>query len=202
VKNAQLYKQTAGWGWGRWRGTDLKPYGEDNRFAAECTSCHMPVRGADDVYTLPITPAKASMQEVVNNQAAALPSALPYQPLEWNVITMYVDRNSHTLSALFGNDDAILAIRSRQAGLRHPPAYPQGAVLALVTWAERDDPHWFGARIPATPRSVEFVRVGPQSAASSYQRFEGTGSTAQPNTVDVAARRRSFVLSLAPAILP
>ena len=27
LKDAQRYKDTEGWGWGRWRGLDLKPYG-------------------------------------------------------------------------------------------------------------------------------------------------------------------------------
>ena len=57
VKAARLYKQTDGWGWGRWRGMDLTPYGKDAHFVTECTSCHLPVRGDDDVYTLPITSA-------------------------------------------------------------------------------------------------------------------------------------------------
>jgi hypothetical protein len=29
VKNARDYKDTEGWGWARWRGADLKPYGTD-----------------------------------------------------------------------------------------------------------------------------------------------------------------------------
>jgi mono/diheme cytochrome c family protein len=57
LKDAHRYKNTEGWGWGRWRGLDLKPYGEDARFVNECTGCHQPVRGNDYVYTLPITTA-------------------------------------------------------------------------------------------------------------------------------------------------
>jgi len=45
LKNAGAYKETEGWGWGRWKGLDLKPYGKDARFVNECTSCHLPVRG-------------------------------------------------------------------------------------------------------------------------------------------------------------
>jgi Cytochrome P460 len=55
VKDAQRYKHTDGWGWGRWRGLDLKPYGEDPRFVQQCISCHLPVRGNDYVYTEPMT---------------------------------------------------------------------------------------------------------------------------------------------------
>ena len=53
VKNAGDYKDTEGWGWGRWRGLDLKPYGNDARFVNECTGCHQPLRGNDYVYTMP-----------------------------------------------------------------------------------------------------------------------------------------------------
>jgi Haem-binding domain/Cytochrome P460 len=63
VKDKTRYASTAGWGWGRWRGTDLKPYGTSAHFDRECVSCHLPVRDNDFVYTQPIersTPASGS----------------------------------------------------------------------------------------------------------------------------------------------
>lgn len=54
VKDAARYKDTAGWGWGRWRGSDLKPYGKDAHFTGECVGCHLPVKGDDYVYTMPV----------------------------------------------------------------------------------------------------------------------------------------------------
>ena len=54
IKDAAKYASTEGWGWGRWRGTDLKPYGKDADFQNECTTCHAPVRKNDYVYTEPI----------------------------------------------------------------------------------------------------------------------------------------------------
>ena len=54
VKDKAKYASTAGWGWGRWRGTDLKPYGKNANFTSECVSCHQPVRDNDFVYTLPL----------------------------------------------------------------------------------------------------------------------------------------------------
>jgi hypothetical protein len=54
VKDAKKYADTAGWGWGRWRGMDLNPYGKDARFTGECVGCHTPVRGNDFVYTQPV----------------------------------------------------------------------------------------------------------------------------------------------------
>ncbi len=114
LKDANRYKSTDGWGWGRWRGLDLKPYGIDARFVTECTSCHMPVRGNDDVYTLPITAAHLNREDaIVNNAAASLPASLPYQPLGWGVITMYVDPANRTITTLYGNDIALKNLNLR-----------------------------------------------------------------------------------------
>jgi Haem-binding domain/Cytochrome P460 len=53
VKDAKKYASTEGWGFGRWRGSDLKPYGKDASYQNECTSCHAPVAKNDYVYTMP-----------------------------------------------------------------------------------------------------------------------------------------------------
>jgi hypothetical protein len=196
VKNAGEYKDTEGWGWGRWRGLDLKPYGKDAHFVNECTGCHQPLRGNDYVYSMPITTAKVAQVEVVNNAAAGLPASLPYQPLGWGAITMYVDPKTHTTATLYGNDAAMQAVRAH----RSAPAYPAGAVLALVTWVQREDPHWFGARIPDRPLSVEFVAPGGQQPG--YRRFLGAGLTSDQVAADAALQRVNFVLGLAPAPLP
>jgi len=198
LKDASLYKDTAGWGWGRWRGLDLKPYGKDAHFVGECTTCHLPVRKADDVYTLPITTSHGMLQEVVNNRAAALPANLPYQPLAWNAITMFVDPATRTQSTLYGNAQALQAANPRSGNAT--PTYPAGAVLALVTWVQRDDPHWFGARIPDAPRSVEFIEV-TSDAAGKYRRYDGA-SLAEDAVFPNAAQRKTFILGLTPAKLP
>jgi hypothetical protein len=195
VKDAQRYKSTDGWGWGRWRGLDLKPYGGDGHFVSECTGCHRPVRGDDYVYTLPITAAKAGEAEVVNNNAGNLPASLPYQPLAWNAITLYVDSATRTTATLYGNDVAMRAVKNRGEA----PAYTEGSVLALVTWAQREDPHWFGARIPDKPLTVEFVQAAAGSR-SSYRRFVGE-ALSEDRPVD-SGKRMSFIQRLAPAQLP
>ncbi len=53
VRDSKKYASTKGWGWGRWRGTDLRPYGRDAAFTNECIGCHEPVRQNDYVYTMP-----------------------------------------------------------------------------------------------------------------------------------------------------
>ncbi len=54
IKDAKKYASTEGWGFGRWRGTDLKPYGKDASFQNECTNCHAPMAKNDYAYTMPM----------------------------------------------------------------------------------------------------------------------------------------------------
>jgi len=202
VKDASLYRSTEGWGWGRWRGLELKPYGADARFVTECTTCHMPVRGDDDVYTLPLTQVHIAREEVVNHRAAALPTNLPYQPLDWRVITLFVDGENHTTSVLFGNDTAMQSVHARGSAAAEVPAYGSGAVLALVTWRQRSDPHWFGARIPDVPQSIEFAQVTAVGQPGTYRRFAGSMLTEDSPNQSLRIQRSKLILGLRPAILP
>ena len=54
IKDSRKYAATDGWGWARWKGTDLKPYGNNAMFTMECTGCHQPMRNNDFVFTMPV----------------------------------------------------------------------------------------------------------------------------------------------------
>ncbi len=51
VKDARKYKDTGGWGFARFVGNELKPYGKDAAFVGECFGCHIPVADNDYLYT-------------------------------------------------------------------------------------------------------------------------------------------------------
>ena len=53
VKDSAHYAATGGWGYARWKGKELKPYGNDANFAQECVACHTPVKSQDYVFTRP-----------------------------------------------------------------------------------------------------------------------------------------------------
>ncbi len=53
VKDAQRFAATGGWGFARWQGTSLTPYGKDPAFAQECFNCHTGVKEVDYVFTVP-----------------------------------------------------------------------------------------------------------------------------------------------------
>ena len=100
---------------------------------------------------------------------ASLRAVLPFDPFEWAVIASFVDPGQKTMATLYGNEVAVEAARSNNG-----PTYPAGSVLSLVTWRQRDDPDWFGARVPDVVRSVEFVELraeGGSSSTATYAHF-------------------------------
>jgi hypothetical protein len=153
VKDAAKYASTEGWGWGRWLGADLKPYGDSSVFTRECTSCHAPIHRNDYVFTMPIRSA-TSRADLLNTEA--LPADdFSQHPLEWRVISLFVDKRAATLSIVYGNAPAVEHARDGS-----PNPYPVGAALARLTWSEREDPHWFGARMPGRVLSSRLITVG------------------------------------------
>ena len=51
IKDAKKYAATGGWGFARFLGPELKPYGKDAGFVQECFGCHTPVKENDYVFT-------------------------------------------------------------------------------------------------------------------------------------------------------
>ncbi|RSL17208.1 cytochrome P460 [Edaphobacter aggregans] len=134
------------------------------------------------------------------NQQAALNGTLPYNPFQWKIITSSLNRRDSTMSTLYGNDIAVKYARSNP-----DHNYPTGAVLSLVTWAQRDDPHWFGAKIPASVKSVEFLTVAasPNQPAYTYENYQGS-PLRKINLSDTSAvnARVDHLLSRRAAVMP
>lgn len=150
IKDDKQYANTAGWGWARWKGNDLKPYGKTLTFTQECVSCHQPMKDKDFVFT-PTIPDADSPDKVVSDA-------------QHQLITTVIDNKKQTHMALFGNDIAVQYARSGAPG-----PYPAGAILTLATWSQKDDENWFGAKVPEHLQTVEIVKTG---AATSYEEYE------------------------------
>lgn len=54
IKDHEKYKKTDGWGFSRFKTTELVPYGKRADFVIECMNCHQPMQKNDYVFTLPI----------------------------------------------------------------------------------------------------------------------------------------------------
>jgi hypothetical protein len=189
IRDSRKYASTFGWGWARWvGGLALKPYGRDESFVAECMNCHRPVARLDYTFTLPLADTLA-----LYDRAAFLPDSIDKHPLMGKVITTLVDTKKGTMSTLYGNDLAAKAARLGQG------PYP-GAFYSLVTWSQRDDPHWFGGRIPNALVKVETVEytTGGEIHSRVYQGLPL--KPIPPN--DVQTNPVKYIAALKASVLP
>jgi len=135
------------------------------------------------------------------NPNASLVGDLPANPLKWTVVTSAINTEDSTMSTLYGNNVAAGYARTNS---QHN--YPNGSVLSLVTWTQRDDDRWFGAKIPDQVKSVEFVFVGAAADGQplySYQEYEGAPLkrvTAQEGRTP--GDRGAYLLSQRAAVMP
>ena len=144
---------------------------------------------------------RPAWQEVFNG-AAALPPGLPADPLQWRVITTSLDETNRTMATLFGNDLAMVHVRTEAQS-----PWPPGAEVALVTWKQQEDKHWFGARIPVAVQSVEYVTVQAplapdQPAGFVYDLYAGTPLAKQTADPTAGAARAFALMGLRGAVLP
>jgi hypothetical protein len=134
------------------------------------------------------------------NLDASLTGDLPSNPFGNKVITSWINKQDATMSTMFGNDIAVQYARSNAA-----MAYPAGSVLSVVTWAQQEDPRWFGGNIPRKVKMVEFVMVtGPGSF--SFERYEGAPLkrvvSRNPDDLDAGVKRAAYVLAQRAAVMP
>lgn len=135
------------------------------------------------------------------NREASLPAGLPLNPFAGKVIASWVDKKDSAMSTLFGNDVATHYIRTNAKS-----DYPPGSVLSLVTWQQQEDLRWFGGRIPAALRSVEFVsvRMGADGhILYAYRKYTGSPLKEVMAQEDPAPDRRSaYLLAQRAAVMP
>lgn len=58
VRDAKKFSTTEGWGFARFSGLDLKPYGKTASFATNCINCHQLAKGTGFVFDIPTKPVR------------------------------------------------------------------------------------------------------------------------------------------------
>jgi hypothetical protein len=140
---------------------------------------------------------KPTVDELTNPQAA-LPASFKFDQLGLKVITTFINKKQGTTSTLYGNP---LALKTAIAGTNQIVA---GEVLALVTWKQQTDAHWFGANIPGNLQQVELVKStssAEKPIVVSYARYEGKSLILNSDTGNNQDRIK-YILSQKPAIMP
>ncbi|NCD71673.1 cytochrome P460 family protein [Mucilaginibacter agri] len=129
------------------------------------------------------------------NTKAALPASLNFKQACPFVITSMINRKQGTMSTLYGND----AARNALLGKAQPN---NGEVLALVTWKQQEDPHWFGGLIPGKLVSVEWAKTqNDQNHSFVYQRFDGASLQPHNDTTGNSSRLH-YISILRPSVMP
>ncbi len=185
IRDSKKYASTLGWGWARWIGTGLVPWGTDAASVApSCVNCHKPLEKENYVFTLPFADSLR-----VGKIVGSLPDSLGF-PLRGKVVTVFADAPKGTVSTLYSSSPVVAA-----------GAYPAGTVLSLVTWDRQDDARWFGGEIPGALRSVEQVVIGVDGKPA-YADWSGPGL--QHNNVDNEdiVRRVAVMLHKRAAVMP
>lgn len=118
---------------------------------------------------------KTNSTALVNN-AATIPASFNFGKIGYKVITSSINKKKGTMSTLYGNE---LALKSAKAGTVTIGA---GEVFALVTWKQQPDDHWFGANIPGSLQSVEYVKTSLAGNNIGYQKFDGKNMTLNADT--------------------
>jgi hypothetical protein len=135
------------------------------------------------------------------NDAAALSGNLPYNPLQWSVITSAVSRRDATVYAVFGNGEASSFARSGADG-----SYPIGAKVSMVAWTQRPSPRWFGGMIPGAVRSVEYASVvtgADHRPEYVYEKFEGNPlQSVMSQRESIPTGRLAYLLAQRGAFMP
>ena len=135
-------------------------------------------------------------EDDVLNVQARVPAGLPVPAMDWRVIAASVDRGRQTMATLTGNDVAV-----KYAGTE---VYPVGSELALLTWLEREDPHWFGARIPGSFVGLETVTVergADGKVTAVYKRYAGDPLREVTDAANAEARKAA-ILGMRVSVMP
>jgi hypothetical protein len=182
TKNKQLYTQTNGWGYSRWLlNKKLVPYGENSLFSTGCVNCHQSMKEHDYVFTTPVN--------ITADHA-----------LEDKVLCSSINKKDSTMTTLYGNDIASGFARNQPGN-----EYPAGSSLTLVTWAAKEDEHWFGGVIPGDIKSIEkirFIITGKNKAKVVYEMFQGKSLRKAATDKLNELRRINLIVNMRASVMP
>ena len=188
IRDSKKYASTLGWGWARWIGTTLTPWGTDAASVApSCVSCHRPLEKANYVFTLPLAD---SLRVAASSRVASSSPDSAGLPLRGKVVTVFADAAKKTVSTLYSS-----------ASVAAAGDYTAGTVLSLVTWGLQDDARWFGGAIPDMLQTVEQVRIGA-GGKPEYAVYSGPGLSKKEVTADVARLRAQYIVGKRAAVMP
>lgn len=176
TKDDQRFPDSKGWGFAKFNGYDLKPFGATPLFNTTCFNCHKIADKQDYLFNLPL--------ENKDGQREVFPT------VGLQVITSFANRQLHTMSVLYGNANAL------QSAIGGYKTHGNGELYRLVTYEQADNKYWYGSYINGTVKSVETIRSNA-AGALVYSLDKGCAPQAE-----AAGARMASIFSRRPAVFP
>ncbi|CAI8810719.1 hypothetical protein [Chryseobacterium sp. IT-36CA2] len=131
------------------------------------------------------------------NENASLPESFDFNAMNLKVVTSSINHKKQTMMTLYGTDSAIDDLKDDAEKIKG-----KERILALITWSQKEDPYWYGAKIPNNLLSVEIIKSQQPFSENSqilYQKYEGKDlKKVNAEGVD----RIHTILSMKPSIMP
>lgn len=131
------------------------------------------------------------------NKEASLPESFNFDQMGLKVINSSINQKKSTMSTLYGNDIALNALKAG-SGLQ------SNEVIALVRWKQKEDEHWFVAKIPGNLQSLELIKTTQDQTEIpklTYMRYEGNKLTPVKDTTG-NAQSIKYILEQKPSVMP
>lgn len=183
TKNNAQFPESKGWGFAKFNGIQLKPYGHTPMFNSTCYNCHKIADNNDYIFNLPL-----------ENESGARPM---FDAGGLKVITSFANRNEKTMSVLYGNTAA------KQSALGGYKTHVAGEILKLVTFKQENNKYWYGSYINGAVQRVETVTAtGNEPNALTYTLLQGkTPVNANGQTIN-NDQRIADILAHRPSVFP
>ena len=131
------------------------------------------------------------------NENASLPEKFDFNAMNLKAVSSSINHRKQTTMTLYGTPSAIDELKGNPGKDEN-----KERILALITWSQKGDPYWYGAKIPDHLLSVEVIRSKKPFAEHSeiqYQKYEGK----ELKKADAeGADRINAILGMKPSIMP
>lgn len=138
----------------------------------------------------------ADPKELINKEAS-LPESFNFNQMGLKVINSSINQKKSTMSTLYGNDNALNTLKAG-TGIQ------ADEVIALVTWKQKEDKHWFGAKIPGSLQSLELIKTIKDKSGMpqiTYTRYEGSKLMPIKDTTG-NAQSIKYIFDQNPSVMP
>lgn len=183
TKDNARFPGSKGWGFAKFNGISLKPYGATKAFNTTCFNCHKIAGENDYLFNLPLENTKG-IREMFDADSL-------------RVIASFANTKEQTMSVLYGNS---LAKKSALAGCTtHAP----GERYKLVTYTQADNKYWYGSHINGEVKRIETVTSGGVNGNElSYVREKGDAPVGKAGHPVNVFSRINEIFSHRPSVFP